>query len=161
MKKRIKDKSALNIIFKIIDSESSGLGIGNMTSQILAVFYLNDLDHYIKENLKIKYYVRYQDDFLLFHYSKDYLNFCFDKIKEFLQKEKLNLNPKSRIYKNTNQFIFLGRTFKGKFAKYREIKRKIKYKKFLYESGTISLNNFVSSLICYQSLSKPYKLQKR
>ena len=50
--KRIKDKDALNIIFKIIDSEEQGLGIGNMTSQVLAVFYLNDLDHYIKENLK-------------------------------------------------------------------------------------------------------------
>ena len=43
--------------------------IGTMTSQILAIFYLNDLDHYIKEELKIKYYVRYQDDFLLFHES--------------------------------------------------------------------------------------------
>ena len=44
--------------------------IGTMTSQILAIFYLNDFDHYIKEELKIKYYVRYQDDFLLFHESK-------------------------------------------------------------------------------------------
>lgn len=99
----------------------------NMTSQVLAVFYLNDLDHYIKEILKIKYYVRYQDDFLLFHPSKDYLKYCLDKIKVFLQKEDLTLNPKSRILKNTNNFIFLGRNQKGKYAKYREIRRKIKY----------------------------------
>ena len=59
-----------------------------MTSQCLAIFYLNDLDHYIKENLKIKYYVRYQDDFVLFHQSKQYLEDCFKKIKEFLLKEK-------------------------------------------------------------------------
>ena len=110
LKKKIKDKDALDIVFKIIDSEKSGLGIGNMTSQVLAIFYLNDLDHYIKEDLKIKYYVRYQDDFLLFHESKDYLKQCFEKIKIFLAKEKLELNRKSRIYKNTNHFIFLGRT---------------------------------------------------
>lgn len=40
-----------------------------MTSQVLAIFYLNDLDHFIKEKLKIKYYIRYQDDALLFHPS--------------------------------------------------------------------------------------------
>lgn len=155
--RKIKDKDALNIIYKIIDSEKNGLGIGNMTSQVLAVFYLNDLDHFIKEELKIKYYVRYQDDFLLFHPSKDYLNECFSKIRDFLENEKLTLHPKSRIYKNTNNFIFLGRTYNGKYAKYREVRRKIKYKRFLYETGKISLNNFVSSLICYKSLSKPYK----
>lgn len=59
--KRIKDKDALNIVFKVIDSQENGLGIGNMTSQVLAIFYLNDMDHFIKEKLKIKYYVRYQD----------------------------------------------------------------------------------------------------
>ena len=64
-------------------SNSDGLFIGSMTSQILAIFYLNDLDHFIKETLKIKYYVRYQDDFLLFHPSKDYLKYCLSEIKNF------------------------------------------------------------------------------
>ena len=129
--KKIKDKEALEIVNKIIDSEENGLGIGNMTSQVLAVFYLNDLDHYIKEKLHIKYYVRYQDDFLLFHESKEYLKYCLMKIKEFLAKEKLKLNRKSRIYKSTNNYIFLGRCRNGKYGKYRSVKRKIKYKKFL------------------------------
>ena len=75
--KRIKDKDAIKIIFDIIDSYSPGLGIGSMTSQVLAIFYLNDLDYFIKETLKIKYYVRYQDDFLLFHPSKEYLKYIF------------------------------------------------------------------------------------
>ena len=75
--KRIKDKDAIKIVFDIIDSYSPGLGIGSMTSQVLAIFYLNDLDHFIKETLKIKYYVRYQDDFLLFHPSKEYLKYIF------------------------------------------------------------------------------------
>ena len=58
-----------------------------MTSQVFAIFYLNDLDHFIKEQLKIKYYVRYQDDFLLFYESKDYLKYCFEEIKKFLKKK--------------------------------------------------------------------------
>ena len=61
LKKRIKDKKALKIVFDIIDSEEKGLGIGAMTSQVLAIFYLNDMDHFIKEILGIKYFVRYQD----------------------------------------------------------------------------------------------------
>ena len=75
LKRKINDAEALKIVFDIIDSEENGLGIGAMTSQVLAIFYLNDLDHYIKEVLKIKYYVRYQDDFLLFHHSKEYLKY--------------------------------------------------------------------------------------
>ncbi len=154
IKRKIKDNDALNITFKIIDSEEAGLGIGNMTSQVLAIFYLNDLDHYIKEDLKIKYYVRYQDDFLLFHPSKKYLKECLEKIKLFLEKEKLYLNKKSRIYKNTNNFIFLGRTQNGKYAKYRNLKRKLKYKKHLYETGIITLPSYLSTLICYKNIRK-------
>jgi len=42
--------------------KSKGLTIGNMSSQILAIIYLNELDHFIKENLKIKYYIRYKEN---------------------------------------------------------------------------------------------------
>lgn len=150
--RRIKDKDALNIVYKIIDSEEQGLGIGNMTSQVLAVFYLNDLDHYIKEDLKIKYYVRYQDDFLLFHESKEYLKECLKNIEKFLQKEKLTLNKKSRLYKNTNNFIFLGRNSKGRYAKYRNVKRKIKYKTFLYKNNKITIGSLINTLNCYKRL---------
>ena len=152
--RKIKDKDALKIVFDIIDSEENGLGIGNMTSQVLAVFYLNDLDHFIKETLKIKYYVRYQDDFLLYHESKEYLKYCLEEIRKFLEKEKLNLNTKTRIYKNTNNFIFLGRNKKGKYAKYRNLKRKIKNKMFLYENGNIELNSIMNTMINYKNLNK-------
>ena len=120
-----------------------------MTSQILAIFYLNDLDHFIKENLKIKYYVRYQDDFLLFHLSKDYLKYSLEEIRKFLSKEKLTLNAKTRIYKNTNNFIFLGKNQKRKYAKYREVKRKQKKRNYLYQENKITLIQYISSKICY------------
>ena len=87
LERRIKDKDALKIVFDIIDSEENGLSIGAMTSQVLAIFYLNDMDHFIKETLKIKYLIRYQDDFLLFHPSKQYLKYCLEELKKFLEKE--------------------------------------------------------------------------
>lgn len=151
--RRIKDKDALKIVFDIIDSNTDGLFIGSMTSQILAIFYLNDLDHFIKETLKIKYYVRYQDDFLLFHHSKNYLKHCLYEITTFLEKEKLELNIKTRIYKNTNNFLFLGRNKNSQYARYRNVKRKLKSKYKLYKNNHISLGSFISSLRCYQSLS--------
>ena len=158
--RRIKDKDALKIVFDIIDSSSPGLFIGSMTSQILAIFYLNDLDHFIKETLKIKYYVRYQDDFLLFHQSKDYLKYCLEEIRKFLLKEKLELNTKTRIYKNTNNFLFLGRNCHGKYARYRSVKRKLKHKFYLYKNNYIPLNSFISSLICYEGLCQKQDIFK-
>lgn len=157
LKKRIKDKDALNIVYDIIDSEKNGLGIGAMTSQALAIFYLNDMDHFIKEELKIKYYVRYQDDFLLFHQSKDYLKYCLNEIRSFLEKENLTLNKKTRIYKNTNNFIFLGRTVDGDYARYRDVKRKIRKRFYLYKTGKITLSGLVNSIICYDNLCRKIK----
>lgn len=152
--KKIKDNDALNIIFEIIDSDEHGLSIGTMSSQTLAVFYLNDLDHYIKETLKIIYYVRYQDDFLLFHESKEYLTDCLIKIKEFLCKEKLTLNKKTRIYSNKDNFLFLGRTQNGKYGKYRTVKRRLKKRNYLYRNNLISLSSYASSIISYEYLLK-------
>lgn len=154
LKKKIKDKDALKIVFDIIDSEENGLGIGNMTSQILAIFYLNDFDHFVKEKLKIKYYVRYQDDFLLFHQSKEYLKNCLKEIRIFLNNEDLVLNNKTRLYNNNNNFIFLGRNKYGKYARYRTIKKRLKVKKFCYEKGVIPLSSLISSKICYNNLTK-------
>lgn len=154
LERRIKDKDALKIVFDIIDSNDTGLYIGSMTNQILAIFYLNDMDHFIKNKLKIKYYVRYQDDFLLYHQSKEYLQYCLREIAKFLENEKLMLNSKTRIYKNTNNFLFLGRNTKGEYCRYRNVKRKLKSKLYQYKSGNLNLNSLVSSYICYKGLCK-------
>lgn len=128
-----------------------------MSNQTLAIFYLNDMDHFIKETLKIKYYVRYQDDFLLFHPSKSYLKYCLNELRTFLSKEKLTLNAKTRIYKNTNNFIFLGKSQNGRPAKYRGVKRKIKKMKHLYSKNIIDLQGLCSGIICYNGLYKIFK----
>lgn len=116
-----------------------------MTSQILAIFYLNDLDHFIKENLKIKYYVRYQDDFCLFHPSKSYLRFCLNSIKIFLNHEKLLLNKKTRIYKSSNEYFFLGRTISNKKSNYRTVYRRLILKRIEYEENKATLYSYVMS----------------
>lgn len=91
--------------------KGKGLPIGNMTSQILAVYYLNDLDHYIKEKLRIKYYVRYMDDFILFHEDRKYLKYCLDEIEKKLAEIKLKLNKKTQILEIHHGFCFLGYRF--------------------------------------------------
>ena len=130
-----------------------------MTSQVLAVFYLNDMDHFIKNELHIKGVIRYQDDFLLFHESKEYLKYCLEQLTIFLKKEDLMLNKKTRIFKNTNNFIFLGRKKDGRYAKYRIIKRKIKKRNYLYRVGNIGLASFANTIICYKNLlTQKYKV---
>ncbi len=88
-RKIIKDQDTLDLIDIIIDSGKEGLPIGNYTSQWVANFYLKDLDHYIKEVLKVKYYVRYMDDVVLFSNNKKELRKVKYAIDEFLVKEKL------------------------------------------------------------------------
>ena len=122
-----------------------------MTSQILAIFYLNDLDHYIKEELKIKYYIRYQDDFCLMHPSKQYLKECKRKIEDFLTKEKLKLNQKTRIYSNKNNYLFLGRTINNKKGNYREKGRKIKRRYKDYQKDYILLYSMVGTILSYRN----------
>ena len=69
-----------------------GLPIGNLTSQFFANVYLNQMDHFIKEVLRVKYYIRYMDDFCVFSDSKKYLWKVKEKIEDFLQGLRLSLN---------------------------------------------------------------------
>lgn len=89
---------------------------------------------------------------MLFHESKEYLKYCFEEIKKFLAKEKLQLNKKSRLYKNTDNFMFLGRNKKGNYIRYRNVKRKIKAKRYLYNTGKINLFSLCSNINCYKNL---------
>lgn len=117
----------------------TGLPIGNETSQILAIYYLNSFDHFVKEKLKIKGYVRYMDDFILFSNDKEYLKECLTKIIEYLDKEHLILNKKTQIYDLDKGMNFLGYKFilkKGRLITLinnqtkKRVKRKLKkYKK--------------------------------
>lgn len=89
--------------------KGKGLPIGNMSSQLLALLYLNGLDHFVKEKLHIKYYIRYMDDFLLISDDKDYLKYCLKEITKYIEnKLLLKLNNKTQIYNLSKGINFLG-----------------------------------------------------
>ncbi|MCL2846383.1 MAG: RNA-directed DNA polymerase [Firmicutes bacterium] len=89
-----------------------GVPIGNHTSQIIAVFYMNPLDRFLKEHLRIRNYIRYMDDFVIIHHDKEYLQNVLGQIRNFLRTElKLELNAKTQIIPIKNGVKFLGRQF--------------------------------------------------
>jgi retron-type reverse transcriptase len=73
--------------------------LGNLTSQFFANVYLNELDYFVKHELKAKFYIRYVDDFIILHNSKRHLEDWKSKINEFLiEKLKIELHPcKSKV----------------------------------------------------------------
>lgn len=129
----IKDKDVINLI-KIIINETDkpyindkinylnnkygtsiplykkgvGLSIGAMTSQFLAIYYLNDIDHYIKEALGCPYFIRYMDDYLFFDINKNKLKEIKKIVEKKIINKKLKVNPKSNIYKLSNGILFVG-----------------------------------------------------
>lgn len=87
----------------------SGYDPGSQMVQIVGISHLNDVDHLIKEELGIKEYVRYNDDFLLFHESMEYLIYCYNKISEKIIEKGLKVSKKkTKIFKISEDFIFLG-----------------------------------------------------
>lgn len=83
-----------------------------MTSQIFAIFYLNDVDHYIKEKLHFKYAIRYMDDILILDTDKSRLLKSFKLIEKQINKLNLEINKKSNIYRLSTGISFLGYMFK-------------------------------------------------
>ena len=98
------------LIDLIIDSTEGNVGIpiGNQTSQLFALLYLDGLDHFVKEKLGIKYYGRYMDDFFLIHHDKAYLQECRKQIEAFVQARGLSLNAKTNIFPLKHGVDFLG-----------------------------------------------------
>jgi RNA-directed DNA polymerase len=99
LRRRIKDANVLNLFDQIIDTanlgglQPRGLPIGNLTSQFLANLYLDDFDHYIKEQLRIKAYLRYVDDFIVLDDDKNRLHAIREQIREYLAQNHLRLHP--------------------------------------------------------------------
>lgn len=154
IRRTIRCKKTLQLIDEIIDSnkENKGLPIGNLTSQLFANVYLNELDHFVKEKLKVKFYLRYMDDFIILSHDKKQLHEWRTKINNFLiEKLNLQLNAKTSVFPASRGINFIGyRTWathrlirKSSFIRMR---RKLKRYMELYRQNKITLKKIKQSL---------------
>ena len=150
-------KSLINV------EKGKGLPIGNHTSQFFANVYLNELDQFVKNELKCNYYVRYVDDFILLSESKDELLNWFWEIKDFVETHlSLNLKNKVNLLPISNGIDFLGYIIKpwSVFVRKRVLhnfKKKLliaskeleESKIFFFEKGSFEDKAFRSSFSSY------------
>lgn len=111
-RKVIKDDRLYEMYHYFVDcfGGDKGIGLGSQISQVTALFYTNEIDHFIKERLKIKYFARYMDDGYVISNSKKELIKCRDEILRISKKLKLNVNlKKTKIWKIEKGFMFLNR----------------------------------------------------
>ncbi len=109
IRKKIKDKRLLSLLDEIIES-AQGVPIGNYLSQFFANLYLTYLDHWIKEQKKVRYYFRYADDIVILGGDKQQLRDLFYDIQDYLNnKLKLNFKDNWQIFKVDSRGIdFVG-----------------------------------------------------
>ena len=137
--------------------EERGLPIGSLTSQWLANLYLDSLDHYVKDELGIKYYVRYMDDFVLVGPDKAWCKEKLALLDEHVQGLGLALNPKTGIRPVSQGVDFVGYRHwpSHTLPRKRTVKRFRKQVKSLqrrYNEGKISfldVNSRVQSFVGY------------
>lgn len=94
----IHDEKFLHVLNQVIDVTPSGLPLGYYTSQWLANFFLSDLDHYIKEQLHAKYYVRYMDDMVIFGHDKTELHEMRKAIDNYLHDLHLQMKDNWQVF---------------------------------------------------------------
>ncbi len=95
---KFKDQDLFWLLGEIIDS-APGLPIGNYLSQYLANFYLTYFDHFLKEDLRVKYYFRYADDLVILSGDKQYLHNLLATIRQYFETElKLNIKGNYQVF---------------------------------------------------------------
>ena len=173
LKRKIKDRKVIwliNQIIKNFDNNEKGMPLGNMTSQFFANVYLNDLDYFIKHKLRIKYYIRYVDDFVILYENKQTLINYKDKIEKYLKNLKLELHPnKSKIFPMYKGINFLGyKVFYHHKLVLRRNLRQLKKRLIIlekdYNDGKIDFEKVLNSVegwLAYAEWANSYKLRKR
>jgi len=167
---KVECEDARWLIEKIIRSFEKGLPLGNVTSQLFANIYLNELDQFVKHDLKEKYYLRYCDDFIILSENRNHLQNLILTINEFLrEKIKLDLHPNKIIIRKYRQGIdFLGYIVLPYYkvlrtsTKHRILKKLGNHGEDL-QNGFISEDSFNQSLQSYLGILKHcagYKVQK-
>jgi RNA-directed DNA polymerase len=158
--RKIKDGKVLELVERIIRNSDvsrglscgKGLPVGNLTSQFFANVYLSPLDHFAKDQMGVKCYVRYMDDMVIFADSRVYLKEVMAELKTFLNDElKLSLNPRSTFLNSRRSGLpFLGfrifpRLIRVKRENLKRVKGKLKKRKRELREGLITEERFVMS----------------
>ena len=177
MRRLIKDKGVLLLNDQIIDHAvpgslcGKGVPIGNLTSQHYANLYLGELDHFLKDQLRVPGYLRYMDDFICFSDDKGYLNRLLLEIRNFLnQRLRLQLKEKVvRIAPVTEGVPFLGLRIFPNLTRIQRpnlvrARRKIRDKEQAFKNGFITeleLIQSVNSIIAHISHADSMSLRRK
>jgi retron-type reverse transcriptase len=181
LSRRVKDQEFLDLLEKIVNSfysdkttdlsNKKGIPIGNLTSQLFSNIYLNELDQFVKHTLKVKFYLRYADDFAFISYDREYLLGLIDPLQKFLKGSlDLDLHPKKIILRKFSSGVdFLGYII---FPKYilprtktkRRLVRKIHEKVKQFKAGEISeesLNQTIQSYYGFLIHANTYEFKQK
>lgn len=141
------------------DKTERGIPVGNQTSQVFGMFYLDKLDRFIKEKLRVKIYSRYMDDFIMVHEDKAELQKILKEIRNFCGELGLALNSKTQIFPLKNGVTYLGFryfvTAEGKLVKNvkkatkRRLRSRAKLLKKAYIEGIIGGERVEASLTAF------------
>ncbi len=178
IKRRISDDRLINLLELIIASgdiqpvdgfaadaypvndSKVGLPIGNLTSQMFANIYLNELDQFVKNELHLHYYIRYMDDIIILGESKELLHQVKDRVEEFVNhKLGLRLNGKTAIRPISMGIEFVGYVVWPTHVKLRKatalkMKSNIKDKCWKLKNGQISADKLDATVGSYNGLMK-------
>ncbi len=153
--RKIKDKFILDLCKTIIAKGGdgiTGLPIGNLTSQFFANVYLDNFDHFVKERLGIKSYLRYMDDFCIFYNDKKYLKDLRVVISDYLKRNLcLELKESATLINNRqNGLSFLGVNIYPNLIRYKKENfnrsyKKLKIREYEYKNGLINYDKYSSS----------------
>lgn len=184
LRNMIDDDQLLDLLAKIIDCEDTkfglpmgadigdvafdemlsdvGLPIGNLTSQMFANLYLNELDQFCKHRLHLHYYIRYMDDIIILHHDKKELERIKRTIADFLgDKLNLQLNRKTCIRPTSMGIEFVGfrvwsthRKLRRKTAK--KLRKRLQYLFHAYKVGEIDKETLERSVASYRGILKHF-----
>ncbi|MEN9558420.1 MAG: hypothetical protein RL141_789 [Candidatus Parcubacteria bacterium] len=165
LERRIADPDTMWLLQLIVESfdkggmslfDRHGLPIGNLTSQLFANVYMNEFDQFVKHEMKVKYYARYTDDFIVVSADRKYLESLIGPFQKFLEDRlRLSLHPKKISIRNVAKGIdFLGyvalphyKVLRSKTR--RRIFRKLRDRVMQYRRGDISEHSLSQSLHSY------------
>jgi len=166
LKEKIKDGDIIWLLKQIIYSfysdkgKGKGMPLGNLTSQVFANIYLNELDQFVKHKLKMHHYIRYADDFLFLSKNKELLCKYVDVLRQFLEDTlKLELHPDKIIFRKLDWGIdFLGYVVLPYYIVPRtKTKRRI-FKKLKEKVGLENFNQSLQSYLGYLGHASSFKI---